>query len=92
LRKETQDELATTDIVEWAQRQMEISNSAGVRMAGADDISRIAAAYAAWGYGGGITHHDTAWVAEMGGEVVGTVRVAPEHGTFVLRGMQIAER
>jgi GNAT superfamily N-acetyltransferase len=61
-------------------------------MAGSHDILRIAAAYAAWGYGGGIVHRDTAWVAELSGEVIGTVRVAPEHGTLVLRGMQVAER
>jgi GNAT superfamily N-acetyltransferase len=44
------------------------------------------------GYGGGITPADTAWLAEAAGELIGVVRVAPEHGTLVLRGMRIAEQ
>jgi GNAT superfamily N-acetyltransferase len=63
-----------------------------IRIAGVDDICRIAAAYASWGYGGGITPQDTAWLAEVSGNVIATVRVAPEHGTLVLRGMQVAEQ
>ncbi len=66
-------------------------NEAEIRMASADDLSRIAMAYVAWGYGAGIAQEDTAWVAEMAGEIIGAVRVAPEHGTLVLRDMQIAE-
>jgi GNAT superfamily N-acetyltransferase len=62
-----------------------------IKIAGVGDICRIAAAYASWGYGGGITSEDTAWLAEISGDVIGTVRVAPEHGTLVLRGMQVAE-
>jgi GNAT superfamily N-acetyltransferase len=57
-----------------------------------NDISRIATAYSQWGYGGGITPADTAWLAEAAGELIGVVRVAPEHGTLVLRGMRIAEQ
>jgi GNAT superfamily N-acetyltransferase len=68
------------------------ANDVAVKIAGVNDIPRIASAYAAWGYGGGIEQHDTAWVAEMSGVLVGVVRVAPEHGALVLRGMQIAER
>ena len=67
-------------------------NEAVIRMASGDDLSRIAAAYVRWGYGAGIAQEDTAWVAEMSGEIIGAVRVAPEHGTFVLRGMQVTER
>jgi GNAT superfamily N-acetyltransferase len=63
-----------------------------ITIAGVDDICRIATAYAAWGYSGGITPEDTAWLAEISGNVVGTVRIAPEHGTLVLRGMQVAEQ
>ena len=61
-------------------------------IAGSNDISRIAAAYIEWGYGGGIAPDDTAWAAEAAGELIGVVRVAPEHGTLVLRGMRIAEQ
>jgi GNAT superfamily N-acetyltransferase len=63
-----------------------------IRIARFDDMSRIAAAYSEWGYGGGIVPADTAWLAEVAGELIGVVRVAPEHGTLVLRGMRIAER
>jgi GNAT superfamily N-acetyltransferase len=62
-----------------------------IRIARSDDISRIATAYSQWGYGGGITPADTAWLAEAAGELIGVVRVAPEHGTLVLRGMRIAD-
>jgi GNAT superfamily N-acetyltransferase len=62
-----------------------------VRIARSDEIGRISAAYSEWGYGGGITPADTAWLAEAAGELIGVVRVAPEHGTLVLRGMRIAE-
>jgi GNAT superfamily N-acetyltransferase len=63
-----------------------------IRIARSNDISRIATAYSQWGYGGGITPADTAWLAEAAGELIGVVRVAPEHGTLVLRGMRIAEQ
>jgi GNAT superfamily N-acetyltransferase len=65
---------------------------AAIRIARPDDISRITAAYLEWGYGGGIASGDTAWLAEMAGDLIGIVRVAPEHGTWVLRGMRIAEQ
>jgi GNAT superfamily N-acetyltransferase len=61
-----------------------------IRIARFDDIGRIAAAYSEWGCGGGIDPNDTAWLAELADELIGVVRVAPEHGTFVLRGMRIA--
>ena len=63
-----------------------------IRIARFDDAGRIAAAYSAWGYGGGIAPGDTAWLAEASGELIGVVRVAAEHGTLVLRGMRIAEQ
>jgi N-acetylglutamate synthase-like GNAT family acetyltransferase len=63
-----------------------------IRIAHVNDISRVAAAYSKWGYGGGIVLNDTAWIAEVAGEVIGIVRIAPEHGTLVLRGMRIAEQ
>jgi N-acetylglutamate synthase-like GNAT family acetyltransferase len=63
-----------------------------IRIARFNDIGRIATAYSAWGYGGGITPDDTAWVAEAADELIGVVRVAPEHGILVLRGMRIADQ
>jgi hypothetical protein len=63
-----------------------------IRIARSNDISRIATAYSEWRYGGGITPADTAWLADAAGELIGVVRVAPEHGTLVLRGMRIAEQ
>jgi GNAT superfamily N-acetyltransferase len=63
-----------------------------IRIARFDDIGKIAAAYSDWGYGAGIALDDTAWLAEAAGELIGVVRVAPEYGTLVLRGMRIAEQ
>jgi GNAT superfamily N-acetyltransferase len=63
-----------------------------VRIAHATEIARVAAAYTEWGYGGGIASEDTAWLAEASDNLVGILRVAPEHGTLVLRGMQVAEQ
>ena len=64
----------------------------GIRIACPDDIGRIAATYLEWGYSAGIAPDNTAWLAEMAGDLIGIVRVAPEHGTLVLRGMRIAEQ
>jgi GNAT superfamily N-acetyltransferase len=63
-----------------------------IRIARFDEIGRISAAYSEWGYGAGIAPNDTAWLSEVAGALIGVVRVAPEHGTLVLRGMRIAER
>jgi GNAT superfamily N-acetyltransferase len=62
-----------------------------VRLAQSADFHQIASTYDAWGYGGGIKPEDTAWLALVEDEPVGVVRVAAENGTFVLRGMRIAE-
>ncbi len=55
------------------------------------DLGQITRTYESWGYSGGIKPEDTAWLALSGDELVGIVRVAPEKGTLVLRGMCIAE-
>ena len=55
------------------------------------DLGRIARAYEAWGYREGIKPEDIAWLAMSGEDLIGTVRVAPENDTLVLRGMRIAE-
>ena len=62
-----------------------------IRIAQSHELGQVLAAYRAWGYGAGIAPDDITWVAEAAGELVGTVRIAPESGTLVLRGMQIAE-
>jgi N-acetylglutamate synthase-like GNAT family acetyltransferase len=62
-----------------------------VRTARPADFNRIVAAYRNWSYLGGIEPDDTVWVAEREGELIGVVRIAPENGTLVLRGMRIAE-
>lgn len=62
-----------------------------IRVAAACEISRILAAYERWGYRRGVAPGDTVWLAEIVGELAGMVRIAPEYGTLVLRGMRIAE-
>jgi len=52
-------------------------------------IHRILQAYAAWGYNGRTTSVDTIFIAEREGELVGLVRMVPEEGTIVLRGMYV---
>ena len=64
---------------------------ATIRVAQSSDLSRIIAAYENWGYTRGVAPGDTVWMAEAAGELIGVVRIAPENGTLVLRGMRIAE-
>jgi GNAT superfamily N-acetyltransferase len=61
-----------------------------IRTAAAEEHGRAAKAYEAWGYGSGVRPDDVVYVAEAGGELVGVVRRAVEHGVTMLRGMQIA--
>jgi N-acetylglutamate synthase-like GNAT family acetyltransferase len=60
-----------------------------IRRATAEDTPRARAFYAERGYNGGITPQDTVLIAERDGDLVGVVRLAPEEGTIVLRGMQV---
>jgi GNAT superfamily N-acetyltransferase len=62
-----------------------------IRPAESADFPQIVRAYAAWSYGGAVEPEDTVWLAIVDDELSGLVRVAQEHGTFVLRGMRIAE-
>ncbi len=62
-----------------------------VRIAQLSDIGRVVDAYRAWGYRHGVSPEDTIWLAEDGEQLIGVVRIAAENGTFVLRGMRIAE-
>ena len=61
-----------------------------VRIAAPDELERVRTTYAAWGYGGGADSADTIFVAESAGEFLGLVRLTREHGTTMLRGMQVA--
>lgn len=47
--------------------------------------------YTMVGYFGAITDDCTVFVAEIDGAIIGVVRLAPENGVKVLRGMMIAE-
>ncbi len=64
---------------------------AAIRPAEASDFGRILAAYETWGYKPGVAPADSVWIAETAGELIGVVRIAPENGVLVLRGMRIAE-
>lgn len=61
-----------------------------VRIAAPDELERVRTTYAAWGYGGGADSADTIFVAKGAGELQGLVRLTREHGTTMLRGMQVA--
>lgn len=68
-----------------------MSVNATIRIAHIADLGRIVTAYESWGYKRGVSPSDTVWMAEADGELIGVVRIAPENGTLVLRGMRIAE-
>lgn len=53
------------------------------------DLASVANLYAAAGYGAPVDPADTVIVAKLPGRVVGAVRLCPEHGVTVLRGMQV---
>lgn len=88
----TADDLRKTKVsLDWGGRVVVTPMNITVRLAQAADFDQIVSAYYAWGYGGGIKPEDTTWLALIEGELVGVVRIAPENGTLVLRGMRIAE-
>lgn len=60
-----------------------------VRQAGRAELADIAAFYARAGYGGGVDAADVIFIARVGGQLVGAVRLCAEAGVTVLRGMQI---
>jgi len=60
-----------------------------IRHVTAEDMPRARRFYADRQYGGGICPADSVLLAEHEGKLVGIVRLAPEEGTVVLRGMQI---
>jgi N-acetylglutamate synthase-like GNAT family acetyltransferase len=65
--------------------------SAEIRIGQTSDTNRILSLYENLGYRQGIAPDDTVWIAEASGEPIGIVRIAPEFGVLVLRGMRIAE-
>ena len=60
-----------------------------VRRARTEDISRAQSFYAEQRYCGEIRPADAVLLAECDGGLVGIVRLAPEEGVVVLRGMQV---
>ena len=60
-----------------------------VNFAKPQDHERVILAYDTWGYRGSITSEDTILMAERVGKLVGLVRMVPEEGTIVLRGMYV---
>jgi len=69
---------------------MHLMRDLSVRIAAPDEFECVRTTYAAWGYGGGANSADTIFVAEGAGELLGLVRLTREHGTTMLRGMQVA--
>jgi GNAT superfamily N-acetyltransferase len=61
-----------------------------ITIADSQHRQRAAWAYAAWGYAGSIAPDDLLLEATDGDRLVGLVRIAHEHGSLVLRGMQVA--
>ena len=60
-----------------------------VRLAAAEDLPQVEALYEAWKYTGRVAPGDTIVVADRKGEMVGVLRLVPEQGTTVLRGMRV---
>lgn len=62
-----------------------------IRIGQTSSSKQIASVYESLGYRRGVAPWDTVWIAEAGSEAIGIVRIAPEFGVLVLRGMRIAE-
>jgi len=68
----------------------EVSSKVNVRSATAVDWDRLIAFYKDWDYRGEVTQAAIVLLAEREGELIGIVRIEPEHGEIVLRGMRVA--
>ena len=55
-----------------------------------EELDRVRASYAEWGYTGGVSRADVVLVAESGGQLLGLVRRTREFETVMLRGMHVA--
>lgn len=53
------------------------------------DVEDIKAFYRQCGYGGGLSEKDLAFIARLEAKIIGAVRLCPEKGFIVLRGMQV---
>jgi N-acetylglutamate synthase-like GNAT family acetyltransferase len=62
---------------------------AHVHRATLEDLPRIRRFYERWQYRGEVRSDDTVLIAEQDGAIIGVVRLAPEHGKTVLRGMRV---
>jgi len=60
-----------------------------IRVATPADRTRALAVYERWGYKSSVQPADSFFIAERGAEVVGVVRLALEHGVWMLRGMRV---
>jgi GNAT superfamily N-acetyltransferase len=54
------------------------------------ELEQVRAFYEANGYGGGASKDDLVLAARVDGRLAGVVRLCPENGVIVLRGMQVA--
>jgi len=60
-----------------------------VEVAQPSELEEVAAFYKHCGYGGGVSERETTLVLRVGGQLIGAVRLCPEEGYVVLRGMQV---
>lgn len=60
-----------------------------INLAKPHDTQAIKTFYSQCGYGGGLNEEDRVLIAQLGEEIIGAVRLCPDDGFFVLRGMQI---
>ncbi len=62
---------------------------AHVHRATLEDLPRIRRFYERWQYRGEVRSDDIVLIAEQDSAIIGVVRLAPEHGMIVLRGMRV---
>jgi N-acetylglutamate synthase-like GNAT family acetyltransferase len=60
-----------------------------IRQAGEEDLPRLRDFYRHTAYSGGIKPGDTVFLVEAKGKIVAALRLCPEGGTRVLRGMRV---
>jgi predicted N-acetyltransferase YhbS len=53
------------------------------------ELAEVRAFYTECGYGGGVSSEDTIVATTKGNRIIGIVRLCPEGGVLVLRGMQV---
>lgn len=60
-----------------------------INLAKSHNTEAIKTFYSQCGYGGGLNKEDRVLIAQLGEEIIGVVRLCPDDGFSVLRGMQI---